>query len=319
MLKQRIAVAALAAAAAIWGAAPSHAQPYPNRVIRIFASEAGSNVDLVARVLAQGLSTSFGRQVIVDNRPGIVAIETTAKAQPDGYTLLLYTSAVWTLPLMKETSFDPVKDLVPITLATNSPLFLYVNPTVPAKNVRELIALAKAKPGELNYAMSGNGTSNHLASEMFNSMAGVNIVRVAYKGSGPASLALVANQVQMMFSSVAAGMQHVQTGKLRVLAVASAQPSALAPDLPTIAASGVPGYDVGSISGMWAPANTPKELLSRLNQETLRVLGRADVREKFISFANEVIGNTPEQAAAYIDADMTKWRKVIKDAGIRAD
>ncbi len=319
MLKQRLAIAAIATAAVISSAAPAHAQPYPNRVIRIFASEAGSNVDLVARVLAQGLSTSLGRQLIVDNRPGIVAIETTAKAPADGYTLLLYTSAVWTLPLMKETSFDPVKDLVPITLATNSPLFLFINPTVPAKNVRELVALAKAKPGDLNYAMSGNGTSNHLASELFNSMAGVNIVRIAYKGSGPASLALVANQVQMMFSSVAAGMQHVQTGKLRVLAVASAQPSALAPDLPTIAASGVPGYEMGSISAMWAPANTPKDILSRLNQETLRVLARPDVREKFISFANEAIGNTPEQAAAYIDSDMTKWRKVIKEAGIRAD
>ena len=294
-------------------------QNYPYRPIRILASQPGAQVDLSARLIAQGLAPSLGQPVIVDNRTGIIAIETAAKAPPDGYTLLMYTSAVWVLPLLQKVPFDPIKDLSPVALATNAPLFLFAHPSVPAKTVKDLIVLAKARPGELNYGSAGSGTTNHLAAELFKRMAGVDIVWVPYKGSVPAAVGLVANQVQVMFVSAAVGMPQVKAGRLRVLAVASAQPSALAPDVPTVAASGLPGYEAASMSGIWVPAGTPKALVNRLSQEILRVLNSADVKEKLISSGVDPIGASPEQAAAYIKSDMVKWDKLIKDAGIRRD
>ncbi len=322
MLKRHVRTplaACVLAASSLLCTTASFAQPYPNKVVHVQVSDAGSNVDLVARVVAQGLSTNLGRQFVVDNRPGVVAIENVIKAPPDGYNILFYTTAVWTMPLMQDVSFDTMRDLAPVTLATNAPLFLFIHPSVPAKNMRELIALAKASPGTLNYGMAGTGTSGHLATELLRLMTGIDIVKVPYKGSSAATIALLANQVQMQFTSVTTGMAHVATGKLRLIAVASGQRSTLAPDVPTIAESGVPGYEVTSITAMWVPVATPKNLITKLNQETVKILKQPDVQEKFVSYATESIGSTPEQAATYVTADIIKWRKVVKDAHIRVE
>ena len=294
-------------------------QDYPFKPIRILASEPGAQVDFVARRISQGLTTSLSQPIIVDNRPGFIAVETAAKAPADGYTLVIYASSVWVSPLLQKVSFDPVRDLSPVTLATNAPLFLFMHPSVPARTVKELIALAKARPGELNYGSSSAGTANHLAAELFKTMASVDIVRIPYKGTGPAAIGLVANQVQMMFGSAASGITQVKAGRLRLLAVGSAQPSAIAPEVPTLAASGVPGYEAAAQSCVWAPARTPAAIVQRLHREIVRVLNEPDVKEKLLSAGLETVGMTPEQTAAYIKSDIVKWTKLIKVAGIKAE
>jgi tripartite-type tricarboxylate transporter receptor subunit TctC len=313
------AVQALSLAVGLCGADAALAQTYPAKPIRMLASEPGAQVDAVARLVAKGISTNLGQAVIVDNRPGFIAVETAAKAPPDGYTIVIYASSVWVSPLLQKVTFDPVRDLSPITLATNAPLLLFTNPTVPARNVKELIALAKAKPGELNYGSSSAGTANHLAAELFKSMANIDIVRIPYKGTGPAAVGLLANQVQMMFGSAASGMAQVKSGKLRVLGVGSAKPSALAPDVPTISASGVPGYEAAAQSCIWAPAHTPSPVVHLLQREVARVLSEPDTKEKLLAGGVETVGSTPEQTDAYIKADIAKWAKVIKSAGIRIE
>ena len=312
--------AACLAALVISAAGPAHAQPYPSKPIRLVASEPGGNVDFVARQIAPRLSTSFGQQIIVENRPsGIIPGEIVAKAVPDGYTLLIESSTFWVGPLLQKTPYDPAADFILITLPTAAPFFLYVHPSVPAATLRELIALAKARPGVLNYGSAGSGASNHLATELFKSMAGVDIVRVPYKGAGPAGIGLVANQVQLMFGSAPFGMTQVKSGRLRVLAVASAKPSALAPEIPTMVAAGLPGYEATFMSGLWAPARTPGALIQRLNAEVVRALNGTDVKDKLLNAGVEPLGTTPEQSIAIMTADIAKWAKVIKDAGIRND
>lgn len=312
--------AACLAALVISAAGPAHTQPYPSKPIRLVASEPGGNVDFVARQIAPRLSTSFGQQIIVENRPsGIIPGEIVAKAVPDGYTLLIESSTFWVGPLLQKTPYDPAADFILITLPTAAPFFLYVHPSVPAATLRELIALAKARPGVLNYGSAGSGASNHLAAELFKSMAGVDIVRVPYKGAGPAGIGLVANQVQLMFGSAPFGMTQVKSGRLRVLAVASAKPSALAPEIPTMVAAGLPGYEATFMSGLWAPARTPGALIHRLNAEVLRALNGTDVKDKLLNAGVEPLGTTPEQSIAIMTADIAKWAKVIKDAGIRND
>ncbi len=313
----RIVTATLALSLMLPAGVMAAGADYPTKPVRILASEPGAQVDLAARLIAQGLTPILGQQVIVDNRPGIVSVETAARATPDAYTLLFYTSAVWVLPLLQKVSFDPIRDFSPVTIATNAPLFLFVHPAVPAKSARELIALAKAKPGELNYGSAPSGTTNHLAAELFKSMAGVDIVSVRYKGTAPAALGVVTNQVQMMFASGPVGMPQVKSGRLRVLGVASAQPSALAPEVPTIAATGLPGYEAASLGCIWVPAGTPAALISRLSREIVRLLGKPEAQERFLAAGIEKIGSTPQEAAAYIKSDMAKWDKLIRDAGIR--
>ncbi len=294
-------------------------QPYPNKLIRILSPPAGGNVDLIARVIAEALAPNLGQPVVVENRPDLVAFANALRATPDGYTLLLATSAVWIKPLLQKVDYDPVKDLIPITQTTSAPLFLYVHPSLPVKSVRELIAFAKGKPGELNYAMPGHGTSGHLASELLKNMAGIDIVRIAYNGSGAVIANLVSNQVQVAFSSSNTGMPHVATGRLRVLGVANAKPSPIAPDVPTVASSGLPGFEVTAAQCMWVPAHTPKAVVDRLSLEVLRVLNNADVKKRFLSNDTETVGTTSQQTAAYINADIVKWGKVIKEANLRAD
>lgn len=292
-------------------------QIYPNRPVRIIASEPGGGNDFAARVIAQGISAPLGQQVIVDNRPaGVVAIEPAAKAPPDGYTLLLYSNGLWTLPFIQSVPYDVLRDFAPITLAVRAPNILAVHPSLPVKTVKELIALAKARPGELNYASGSTGSSPHLSAELFNSMAGVKIVRINYKGSGPAVSALVGGQVQLMFATSGAAEPHLRSGRLRGLAVTSAEPSALAPGLPTVAASGLSGYESDTPYGVYAPAKTPDAVIQRLNQEIVKFLARTEVKEKFFGAGFDIVASTSERFATVLKADIVRMAKLVKDAGI---
>lgn len=307
--------AALLCAASLTAVAAD--QNYPSKPIRMIAPAIGGASDIAARLIAQSLSGSLGQQVVVDNR-GSIAPEIGAKAAPDGYTLLSYGSPLWLSSFLRDNvPWDPVRDFSPITLTASSPNVLVVHPSLPATSVRELIALAKARPGELNFSTGSTGALTHLTGELFKAMAGVNIVRIPYKGNGPALNALVGGQVQLMFANSGSVVPQLNSGRLRALAVTSAQPSALVPGLPTVAASGLPGFESVTIIGMFAPAGTPAALIKRLNQEIVRVLNRADVKEKFFKIGVEAVGNSSAQFAADIKADMAKWGKVIKDAGIR--
>ena len=316
----RVVLWMLTVAMTTLGAGMISAQNYPTRPIRMIAPEPGGGNEVAGRIVAQGLSGRLGQQVIIDNRGaagGTIAAGIVTKAAPDGYTLLVYGSTIWLAPfLRKNVAYDPLKDFTPIALAAQAPFFIFVHASVPAKSVKELIALAKARPGELNYGSAGAGAATHLAAELFKSMAGVNFTRIAYKGSGPAANALAGGEVQLMFGSASLGMAQVKAGRLRVLAVTTAKPSALAPGLPTVASSGLPGYEVGSMVGIFGPARMPKPLVNRLSQEIGEVLKQPEVKEKFLSLAIEAVGTTPEQFTAILKADMAKWGKVIKDAGI---
>jgi len=284
----------------------------------MLATEAGGGTDFVARLIAQGLTESLGHQVIVDNR-GNQAAQIAAKAPPDGYTLALQGPPMWVSPLLQKVQYDPIKDFAPITLAATSANVLIVHPSLPANSVKELIAYAKARPGELNYASSMTGASNHLAAELFNYMAGVNIVRIPYKGAAQALTDVVSGAVQMSFPSAAAATPHIKSGRLRALAVTSAKPSALLPGLTTISAAGVPGYQSVAMFGVLAPAGTPVAIINRLNQNVVRFLNRPDIKEKFGNAGNETVGSTPAQFAAAIASDMTNISKMIDATGMRAD
>jgi tripartite-type tricarboxylate transporter receptor subunit TctC len=297
------------------------AQDFPAKPVRIVTSGIGGAGDIAARVIAQGLGTTLGQQVVVDNRAsGVIPIEVVVRAVPDGYTILLYGSVVWLAPYLRDTvSYDPIKDLAPITLAVTSPNVLVVHPSLPVKSVADLIALARTKPGDLNYGSSGAGSSGHLAAELFNAMAKIRIVRVNYKGAGAALSDVIAGQVQLSFATATSISAHVQSGRLKALAVTSAKPSALLPNLPTIAGSGLSGYESASTSGIFAPAATPPAIIGRLNQEIVRALGRSDVKERFLNAGSEVVASTPAHLLAVIKADMSRMGKVIRDAGIRAE
>jgi len=311
----RIAAAVLAAA--VW-VAPAQAQGYPSKPVRFVTSEPGGGNDIVARVLAEGLTASLGQRVIVDNR-GIVAAEIAKNASPDGYTLLVYGANIWLLPYLRErVAWDPLRDFAPITIAVQLPNVLVVHPTVPVKTTREFIDYARTRPGKLDYAAGTIGVSPHLAAELFKSMTALDLVRVPYKGGGPALNGLIAGETQVMFPNVGSVMTHMKSGRVRALGVSSAQPSALAPGLPTIA-SVVPGYEFVAVICLYAPAKTPRAIVEQLNREAARVLKAPDVKERLFNAGNEVVANSAAEFAAYMKVDMQKMGKVIKDAGIRAE
>lgn len=293
------------------------AQAYPNKPIRIMASEAGGGTDTIARMIAQSMSSSFGQPVIVENRGGVtLSIELVKKASPDGYTLLVGGSTVWTLPLLQSNKlWDPEKDFSPVTKVTITPSIVVVYPALPVKSVNELIALAKAKPGTLNYSASGPGSASHLAVELFKYMTGTNIVGVSYKSNAPATLAVASNEVQMTIGGTSA-VAVAKTGKIRVLAVSSLQPSALWPGLPTVASS-VPGYSAQSTNVVFAPAKTPSAIIKKLNMEIVRMINRPEVKEKFIADGQEAVPTTPEEFAASIKSEMTVLGKMIKATGLK--
>jgi len=311
---------AAAAATVLSATGIAFAQPYPSKPVRILTSTPGNSDDLAARLIAQGITGGLGQQAVVDNR-GVVAVEVTAKSPPDGYTLLLYGSPMWLAPFLRDkVPYDPVKDFVPVTWATNSPNLLVVHPSLPVKSVRELVALAKARPNELNYGSGSAGSTPHLAAELFRAMTGgLQIVRIAYKGSGPALTSLLAGELHFMFPSTGSANPLLKSGKIRPLAVTTLKPTPLAPGLPTVADAGLPGYESASLLAVFAPAGTPDAIVRRLNQEMVKALQSTEARERLFSSGVEAMGSTPEQFAAVLKSEMTKWGKVIKDAGIKSE
>ena len=292
------------------------AQDFPVKPIRIVTAEPGSGDDMVARLIAQGASPNLGQQVIVENR-GVLSIETVASATPDGYTLLLYGTPLWLTPFMRDkTAWDPVRDFTAVVAATNAPNILLVHPTVPVSSIKDLIALAKSKPGQINYGSGSTGSTSHLAAELFKSMAGIDMVRIPYKGSGPALNAFIGGEFQVILPSASGALPHIRAGRAKALGIASLKPSALAPDLPTIAAT-LPGYESSSMLGIFAPAKTPKTVIDRINKEFVRALNAQDVKDKLFRAGTEVVAGTPNQLAETIKSEMSRMGKVIKDAHIR--
>ena len=293
-------------------------QEFPSKPIRLISAGGGGGTEYTARLLAEGIAGALGQPMIVDNRIGVVPGEVVAKAPPDGHMLLVTAGTHWIRPLIEKTPYDAVRDYSPITLATSSPLVLVVHPSLPVKSVRELVALAKARPGELNVGTSQNGTQVHLASELFKATADINIVRITYKSVGQLTNDLMGGHVQMAFPS-AAVMPQVNSGRLRALAVTSLTPTPLVPGLPTVAAAGMPGFEAGSLFSVFAPAKTPVATLGRLNREMVSFLRKADVKEKFFHLGLDVVASTPDELAAKVKSETTIWGKIIKSAGVTPD
>jgi tripartite-type tricarboxylate transporter receptor subunit TctC len=316
-------IRALLIIAVSYGTTTALAQTFPVKPIRLVTAEAGGGNDFTARAIVRGIGDSLGQQLIVDNRGGaggIIAAEIVARAAPDGYTLLVYAGNIWTIPLMKKSvPYNMERDFAPLTWAARSPSTVVVHPSLPVKSIKDLIAFAKANPGQLNYGSGGTGASTHLAAELFKSMAKVDIVRVTYRGNAPAINDLIAGQIQVMFATAGTVAPHAGSGRLRALAVTSPQPTPLAPGLPTVASAGLPGYESLSIYGVFAPAKTPAAMMQQLNQEVVRALNRADIKALFLNAGMEVVGSTPENFAAAIKADVARLSKVINEAGIREE
>jgi tripartite-type tricarboxylate transporter receptor subunit TctC len=312
-----IAAGALAAPAAL-------AQAYPTKAIRMVVPFApGGTTDIVARLIAAKLSPALGESVVIDNRPGangIVGSEVVARANPDGYTLMMgYLGNLAMNPaLYAKLPYDPLRDYVPVTLVASTTQAIVVNPTLPAKTVAELIALAKSQPGHLHYASAGVGAPSHLSGELFKQLAGIDMVHVPYKGGGALMTDLISGQVKVSFGGLAAALPHVKSGKLRLLAVASAKRSPAVPDVPAVAET-VPGFDVPSWLGVVAPAGTPRPIVERLHAEMAKVLNTDEIKERLATEGGEVIAGGPAEFGAYLKAEIAKWDKVIKGANIRAE
>ena len=302
----------------------AHAQSYPVKPIRIVIPyPPGGGTDIVIRAVSGRLSERLGQPVVVDNRggaTGTIGSESVAHAAPDGYTLLAHTNAgITILPhLNKKLPYDPIKDFAPVTMAASSPYLMVVNPKVAATSVAQFIALAKAKPGELNYASSGNGASTHLAGLLFCQMTGVKMVHIPYKGSGPATTELLAGQVQMRFSSIPPVLQHVRSGRLRALAVTSMKRFALVPEVPAVAET-VPGFEVLSWYGVFAPTGTPAPIVKKLNADFAAALNSPDVKALLATDGSEVVASSPDYFGKVIKAEYARWAPVVKESGAKID
>jgi tripartite-type tricarboxylate transporter receptor subunit TctC len=296
------------------------AQEYPAaKPLRILTSQPGSGSDIVARIISDRLPGTFGQRAIVDNR-GILAPEIAAKAPPDGYTVLFYSTPLWVSPLMRASvPWDAVRDFAPVTLAVNAPNLLVVHPSLPVKSVKELIALAKARPGELNYGSGSAGSTSHLGAELLNAMAGVDIVRIPYKGVGPALLGLLGGHVQVMVPSASSVLPYMKMDKVRALAIASAKPSPLAPALPTIAAAGLPGYEADTPLGVFVPAGTPPRIVERLHRALVTVLENPETRNLVTAQGSEVVASSPAEFAATLKSEIARWAKLINSKGLREE
>lgn len=300
-------------------------ETYPNKPIRIIVPfAAGGAADLFARIVGQGLTKKWGQPVVVDNRPGgngFIGAQLAAKSPADGYTIYMGNSDHLTInpALFTKVPYDTVKDFAPVTPVAYQKFLLIVHPAIAAASVKELIALAKSKPGQLNFASWGDGSMSHLAGEIFKTMAQVDMVHIPYKGSAPALTDLLGGHVSLMFASIGTGMPHVTSGKVRVLAVSSAKRSPVLPEVPTVEESGFPGFDIQSWNGVLVPAATPREIVTQLNTEIVKILDLPDVKERLSKLGVEPAGRTPEQFAAIIKADLVKWAKFAKDSKIRLD
>lgn len=297
------------------------AQNYPSRTVRIIVPyAAGGNTDITARAIGARLAEVFGQQVIVDNRPGggtNIGSELAAKAPPDGYTLFMGgASNAINMTLYAKPPYDTLRDFAPITLCVKGANVLSVHPSLPAKNLKELIALAKQRPGQLNFASSGLGSSNQMAGELFKMMAGINIVHVPYKGNAPALTDAIAGNVEMVFSGVPALVPHIKSGRLRAIAIGSLKRFSAIPEVPTFDESGLKGYEATTWFGLMAPARTPKEIVARLNTEVGRILASPDLRQRFVSDGLEPIGGSPEEFAKFIRDEIAKYARVIKSTGL---
>jgi tripartite-type tricarboxylate transporter receptor subunit TctC len=295
------------------------AQDFPARPIRIYTSAAGGAVDFVTRIVAQGITGPLGQAVVVDNRGGngVIPGELTAKAAPDGYTLVAQTPTLWMSALFeKGVPYDAFKDFAPVAQMATAPSVVVITAALPVKSIRELIALARSKPGALNYARISIGASNHLGAELFNAMAQVKITAVDYKGAAQAVTDVVTGEVQLLWATTTTAGPYLKTGKLRALAVTSAQPSALMPGMPTVASAGLPGYVIATTYGLFAPAKTPDAVIRRINQEVARALRTSEAKERLFNVGSEPVGGTPEQLGAVMKAEFTTMGKVVRDAGI---
>jgi tripartite-type tricarboxylate transporter receptor subunit TctC len=307
-----------------YGASPAvavAADNYPTKPIRIIVpfTPGGSN-DLVGRVLSQKFHEAWGQPVIIDNRPGAgstIGIDLVVRAAPDGYTLLTTSGGIAINVSLYTLPFNPIKDLSPVILLAQMPYLLAVNPSLPAKSARDLVGLAKAQPGKLVIASSGAGTSSHLAMEMFRYMANIDMLHVPYKGGNPAVTAVIGGEVQGTFNVITGTLPYVRSGKLRALGVSSAKRAEVAPDIPTIAESGVPGYDVIAWYNVFAPARTPRAIVERLNGEINRMLQSPDVRARFQALGVAPLGGTPEALGKYLEFEVTRWAKLIKETGVK--
>ena len=303
-------------------AAPVAAQTYPGKSVRLVVPfSAGGSTDIVARTLAQKLNELWGQPVVVDNRAGgstVIGTEIVAKSPPDGYTLLVTPAPFTIVPsLTNKLPYHPQTDFEPITLVNTTPLVLVVNPSVPAKNVKELIALARANPGKLNFGSSGSGGSNHLAGELFNSVAGVKMVHIPYKGNAPALTDLVGGHVDVIFNGLTSALPLIKGGKLRALAVTSLHRSAALPEAVTLDEAGLKGFQAVAWNGLTAPARTPRSVVAKINADVVRVLKSPDLLERLRAEGSDPVGNSPEQYSAFLHEEISKWRKVIQFANIK--
>lgn len=317
----RLARHALALALALAGPAALAAEKFPSKPIRLVTAQAGGGSDFVSRLIADGLNSNLGVPIIVDNRGGgVIAGDIVARAPADGYTILYYGSTLWLLPLVrKHVPYDPIKDFVPITQAVSTPAVLVVHPSLPAQSVKELIALARAQPGKLNYASAAIGTATHVSAELFKHLAKVDIVRVPYKGTGSALNDLLGGQVQLMFAVAASVAPHVKSGKLRALGVTATQREPAFPDVPTIAEAGVPGYEAIQVSGLFAPAKTPRHIVQFLNQEVRRALLTPAAKERLERSGVDVTATSPEAFGKRIQNDIAVIGKLFRAAGIKEE
>lgn len=301
----------------------ANAQNWPSKPLRyIVPFPPGAFNDTLARIMSAELPKALGQPVLVENRPGgntIIGTEAAVKSAPDGYTLFGAALPFAVIQSLYKTSFDVTKDFVPITLAGTTPNLLVANPNVPINTVKDLIAAAKAKPGGLNYASTGNGTSNHLSFELFKSMTQTQVTHIPYKGSAPAVTDLIAGQVQVMFDNTPNVLPHVKAGKLKAIAVSSKKRSALAPEVPTVDESGVPGYDVTVWFGILAPAGTPQEIVTRLNTEMVKIMRSPEVTDRFNKAGVDVVASSAEYFSDFLKSEVARWGKVVQDANIKAD
>ena len=319
---ERAALAALFACAA--GVAAAQAN-YPAKAIRyVVPFPAGGPLDIVARAIGQDLNKAWNQPVIIDNRPGAggnIGADLVAKAPPDGYTILMgavSTHAI-NVTLYSKLPYDPLKDFAPVTLITSVPNVLVVHPSLPAKSVKDLIALAKARPGQLNFASGSTGSAGHLAGELFNSLAGVQMTHIPYKGAAPAVIDLIAGHVSLMFDNLASALPNIKAARVRALAVTTLKRSPLLPALPTINESGLRGFDVSTWFGIFAPAGTPPEIVNKLNSEVVRVLHTPEMLARLALLGAEPVGNKPDEFAAFIKTEIPKYAKVVRASGAKAD